>query len=180
MESASTNKYKKNIDTEREYWMKTVLDKWIKYNTKCPSYNKNSLKLKKIKSVANPLKLQWNYYKCRKIINLRDNTIFAFYSKTPISILITILEEFILEEKNATKIIEKLNYNYSLSEIGKINIYKYLNIFRKCCAQYYDDVYKTEKLVYDNEYKNVAVDESLFIHELWKKRMVNWVNRYSN
>ena len=96
MESENTNKYKLNIDTERELQMKNVLDKLIKYNTICPSYNKYSLKLKKIKQIANPLKLQCNYYKCRKILSLRDNTIFSFHSKTPISILIAILEEFIL------------------------------------------------------------------------------------
>lgn len=72
--------------------MKNVIDKWIKYNTILPSCNKYSLKLKKIKSIANPLKLQCNNYKCRKIVSLRDNTIFAFHSKTLISILIAILQ----------------------------------------------------------------------------------------
>ena len=42
-----------------------------------------------------------------------------FFPKTPISILVTIIEEFILEETNATKIIEKLNDRYKLSALGK-------------------------------------------------------------
>ena len=54
--------------------------------------------------------------------------------------------------------------------MGKINIYKLLNIFRKCCDQYYEDIYKNEKLLYDNEFKNVAVDESLFLHDNFGKK----------
>ena len=61
--------------------------------------------------MANALKLQCNYYKCRKIVSLRDSTIFVFHSSSPLSILIVMLEEFILEKKSAIKIIEKLNYN---------------------------------------------------------------------
>ena len=123
MESENTNKYKLNIDTKRDYSMKNVIDKWIKYKAICQSCNKYSLKLKKFQTIANLLKLQCINYKYRKIISLRDNTIFAFHSKTPISILIAILEKFILEEKNAIKIIEKLNFNYNLSAMGKFNIY---------------------------------------------------------
>lgn len=65
---------------------------------------------------------------------------------------------------------KKLNFNYNLLAMGKINIYKLLNIFRKCCDQYYEDVYKNEKLLYDNEFKNVAVDESLFLHDNFGKK----------
>ena len=57
--------------------------------------------------------------------------------------------------------------------MGKINIYKFLNVFRKCCAQYYDDVYKNEKLLYDNEFKNASIDESLFLYDnLGKKELL--------
>ena len=77
------------------------------------------LKLKKVKSIANPYKLQCSYYKRRKIVNIRDRTIFSLFPKTPISILLTIIEEFIVEEANAKRIIEKLNDRYNLSDLGK-------------------------------------------------------------
>ena len=72
MENYVSNKYSINIKGERDYWFKHVLDKWIKYETICPSCSKNMLKLKKIKSIANPYKLQCNNYKCRKIVNIRE------------------------------------------------------------------------------------------------------------
>ena len=81
MESENTNKYKLNIDTERDYSMKNVIDKWIKYNAICPSCNKYSLKLKKFQTIANLLKLQCINYKYRKIISLRDNLFLHFILK---------------------------------------------------------------------------------------------------
>ena len=57
------------------------------------------------------------------------------------------------------KTIEYPNY------IGEKTIYKLFNIIRKCIAQYYFNVYNIEKLAYDNELKNIAIDESLFLHD---------------
>ena len=74
--------------------------------TRCPNCVLQTLKLKKIKSIVNPYKLQCNKAKFRKIINLRNNTIFQFFSHTPISVLINAIELFITEEKNAKKVIE--------------------------------------------------------------------------
>ena len=136
-----------------------VLNKWIKYNTKCPNCSLESLQLKNTKSISNPFKLQCNKSKCRKIVNIRNNTIFQYFSHTPISILITAIEQFITEDKNAKKTIEYPNY------IGEKTIYKLFNIIRKCIAQYYFNVYNIEKLAYDNELKNIAIDESLFLHD---------------
>ena len=49
--------------------------------------------------------------------------------------------------------------------MGQQTIYKLFEIIRKCIAEYYNNVYKIEKLAYDNELKNIAIDESLFVHD---------------
>ena len=53
-----------------------VLTEWMNPDNKCSGCNENSLNLKKVKSIANPFKLQCNKVKCRKIIVIRNNTIF--------------------------------------------------------------------------------------------------------
>ena len=51
------NKY--NIDkyTERNFWMNNIINNWIRIDYKCHNCKQISLKLKKIKSAVNPLKL---------------------------------------------------------------------------------------------------------------------------
>ena len=49
--------------------------------------------------------------------------------------------------------------------MGQQTIYKLFGIIRKCIAEYYNNVYKLEKLAFDNELKNIAVNESLFVHD---------------
>lgn len=131
---------------------------------KCPSCNNISLNLKKIKSISNPFNLQCNKAKCRKIVNIRNNTIFQFFPNTPMSLLVQSIEALICDGKNATKTIEYINEKYKLSTAGQKTIFKLFNIIRKCIAQYYEETYEFEKLVYDKERKNVCVDESLFVH----------------
>ena len=80
MEAQKTSfKYNITIESERKYWMNNILNKWINYYTTCPNCKLPTLKLKNIKSVINPFKLQCNKSKCRKIINMRNNTIFQFF-----------------------------------------------------------------------------------------------------
>ena len=97
------NKYNIDIISERNLWMNNIINNWIKINNRCPNCNQISLKLKKIKSVINPLKLQFNKASCRKIVNIRENTIFNVCLLTPISFLIYVIEEFIKEEKMQLK-----------------------------------------------------------------------------
>ena len=64
----------------------------VNYNTRCPNCALETLKLKKLKSIVNPYKLQCNKSKYREIINIRNNTIFQFFLHTSISILINAIE----------------------------------------------------------------------------------------
>ena len=166
MESnSSSHKYNISFEDERTFWKKYVINKWIKYSNRCPACNLYSLKLKKVKSAVNPYKLQCNKKNCRKIVNIRKNTIFEFFSHTPISILINAAELFICDNNNGIKTIEILRERYHLSSLGQKNIYKFFNILRKCISQYYYDVYNLEKFADNNALKNIAVDESLFVHD---------------
>ena len=80
------------------------------------------------------------------------------------SILIEAIELFIYEDKNDTNIYEYINDKYNLSTTGQKNIYRLCNIIHKCISQYYQEVYKFEKLVGYHEGKNICEDESLFVH----------------
>ena len=87
------------------------------------------------------------------------------------SILIEAIELFIYEGKNATNIYEYINDKYNLSTTGQKNIYRLCNIICKCISQYYQEVYKLEKLVEDHGGKNICVDESLFVHDSYGQQI---------
>ena len=70
----------------------------IKVNTKCPNCGNNFLKEKKNKNfITNPIKLKLRKKLCRKVVNLSENTFFASFPKIPISVIMKIIELFILE-----------------------------------------------------------------------------------
>ena len=165
MEINTGNKYNINIEEERKFWLNYVIDNWIKYDTIYSNCKIKTLKLKKVNSLTNPYKLQCSFYKCRKIINLRTNIIFAKFSKKPISLIIAALEMFICEDTNAAKNIKNIKEKFKLSTFGEKSIYNFFKFIKQCIAQHLTDVYKNQKLVYDNQYKNIAIDESLLVRE---------------
>lgn len=81
------------------------------------------------------------------------------------SIFINANEQFICEDINETKTMEFLRKRYQLSSLGQKTIYKLFLVIRKCISQYYFDVNKLDKLVENNALRNIAIDESLFVHE---------------
>ena len=64
------NKYNLSIEEERDFWKTKILVDWIKPNYKCSACNQLSLKLKKIKSYANPYKYQCNKQNAGKYLIL--------------------------------------------------------------------------------------------------------------
>lgn len=89
------------------------------------------------------------------------------------SILIEAIELFKYEGKKAANTYEYINNKYNLSKTGQKNIYRLCNIILKCISQYYQEVYKFEKLVGDHEGKNICVDEFLFVHDSYGQQI--WV-----
>ena len=63
MEDYIPNKYKISLENENTFGITKVIDNWIASDNKCPSCNLKTLKLKKIKSIFNPFKIQYSNYK---------------------------------------------------------------------------------------------------------------------
>ena len=61
--------------------MHKVIDKWIHYEPKLPSFKSLSLKLKKLNQFLFHLNSNVNIITCSKIITLRNNTILTFFNK---------------------------------------------------------------------------------------------------
>ena len=72
---------------------------------------------------------------------------------------------FICEDKNAAQTIKNIEEKFKLSASGATSIYNLFKFIKQRIAQHLIDVYKNQKLVYDNQYKNIAIDESLLVRE---------------
>ena len=78
------------------------------------------MKLNDNESTFNPIINRYSFKYCRKICNLRDETFLAKFPKTPISIILIILQNWIIENKNSKaiyNIIKDKIENYDLSQI---------------------------------------------------------------
>ena len=100
--------------------------------------------------MSNPNKLQSNNIKCKKLVNIRENTFFSLINKYPISVIIKIIKLFILENKNATDIIKNIIDYYKINTINSKIIYKILNSIRKYISHYIKEIYDY-KLAKENE-----------------------------
>ena len=123
-----------------------------------------------------------NYSVIKKNVGLRNETIFKNFPKTPMSILIEAIENFICQGKNANQAYKFINEKYYLTTAGQKTIFRFFKIIRKCIAQYYQEQYKIEKLVYENEGKNICIDKSLFVHysngdQIWVVGLINVVSK---
>ena len=104
MQNLPRNKYHLSLENEYNYWINFVFDKWIKPINYCLNCKINSLKYTKTKSLFNPVIFRCSKRKCRKKINLRNDSFFINFPKTPISIIIIIIEYFIIDNKNCVQI----------------------------------------------------------------------------
>ena len=90
--SINKKEWKIPIDQEREIWKKEILNIFIPIKEICPSCSKGFIGLKNNDSIINPLISKCNFYKCRKEVYLRKGTIFEYNSRTPASVLLTIIK----------------------------------------------------------------------------------------
>ena len=106
MESIAQNNSKKdmhiNLANEREIWNKLLINRFISIHEKCIYCNTWLIKTRNSNSIINPILGKCNDYKCNRE-----------------SILYTILELWLLEEKNGTQIILKLKELYNQTTIDK-------------------------------------------------------------
>ena len=78
---------------------------------------------------------------------------FRLYPKTPISIIIKIIEYFLIKKS--------LMIFNSLNTLNEKLIYSIVNSIRKNISHYLKEIY-LEKMVDENKHAHIAVDESLF------------------
>ena len=172
------NNYHISIESEYNYWLNNVINKWITINYKCPNCKKKTLSISKYKkSLSNPIKLRCKDKKCKKIVNMRNNTFFAYFKKIPISIIIKIIELFIIDNKNSTEISKYIKEYYQLNSFNNNIIYSVVLLLRKAISHYIKENYY-EKMTTINQNANIAVDESLFCHfngnnQIWLIGLIN-------
>ena len=94
--------------------------------------------------------------------------------KIPCSIIMKIIEKFLLENCNAIIIKKYINAYYYSINIGTINkILKWLGI---AFAHYIKDIYRLNKLGKAQGGSNISIDESMFTHSNGKKNLGCWNN----
>ena len=93
--------------------------------------------------------------------NIREKTFFRLYPKTPISVIIKIIEYFLIDSKNWQEIKKSLMIFNSLNTLNEKLIYSIVNSIRKYISHYLKEIY-LEKMVDENKHAHIAVDESLF------------------
>ena len=95
--------------------------------------------------------------------------------KIPCSIIMKIIEKFILENCNVNNIKKYINSYYNSINIGTINkILKWLSI---AFAHYIKDIYRINKLGKRQGGSNISIDESMFTHsngnKIWVVGAIN-------
>ena len=106
------------IEEERLLWESQYINKYIYMPQIRPKCNKGNIKLVKFNSTCNPFKGGCMNYKCKNRIFLRKYSIFQFFLKILIQILMNILKGFI-KGKNATQIMKTLKAKYNNANIDR-------------------------------------------------------------
>lgn len=178
-----SNKWHLSLDIERQFWKSNVIGTWIDTPKNiCPSCSNKSLRLANRNKITNPCCLKCNKRKCSKKVSLRENTIFQLFNKVPISVLIKIIELFVIENKNGIEIIKTLKEFYHVDSVNNKMVYNVLHVIRKYLAQYLKEVFYNPMIDKD-EGGYVAVDESLFSHfhdgtQIWFVGLINTRTQY--
>lgn len=164
--------YNIEINNERNFWTKKLIEIFIKVPDTCPYCNKGLIQLRKNESIIYPYLGKSSNYKCNREIYLRVGTIFEPNSKTPASVIYKIIDLCLNFELNASKICTKLKEQYKLKELNTLFIFKILQLYMIYIANYLRDVYTLDALANKNEWNHIAVDECLFTHQDGKQTWV--------
>jgi hypothetical protein len=124
------NSWNISYEKEKQFWNKCTME-LLAYDPKvCPACNLGKYEKKESKGnyILNPFQLRCNNNQCRKKVNLRYYSIFKFSPNIPSSVLYYIIEEFIVNKKNAKEIVVEVQkkYNKTLSYNTMSKNYFYL------------------------------------------------------
>ena len=92
------------IKNEINYWRNYLIFHFIYIPYKCPPFDKKGIKLGNSNSLVNPFRLVCNNYKCLYRCPLRKYSFFGKLSRLPASIIMKIMEKFIIEGQNSKSI----------------------------------------------------------------------------
>ena len=123
-------------------------------------------------SMNNPYIYWCSNEKCRKLIYLRNNSVFWYFQCTLASSIFFIFKYWLLEEKNRHNIYDFLKENLPSLIISKKLILEILTKIRFITAHYIKDTYIIEDISSEKEYAIYKTDESLF------KKLIMFKNLY--
>ena len=105
-------KWNINICNERKYWYENLLNKFIKTSEICLNFSKHNINEKDNNMLNNPIIFKFS--KCGKVVYLRNNNFFGFFSRTLESLIHYIIKRLLIEENNAIKIFNKIVNNTTI------------------------------------------------------------------
>ena len=150
------------IKNEINYWRNYLIFHFIYIPDKCPPFDKKGIKLGNSNSLVNPFRLVCNNYKCLYRCPLRKYSFFGKLSRLPASIIMKIMEKFIIEGQNSRSICKYIKDYYS--NINLYTLQKITKWFRHAIAHFLKDEYRLNKLGNRNGTSNISIDESMFTH----------------
>ena len=112
-ENNNYNKWNINFDKEKKYWDEYFIKKLVYMPQKCPYCKKKNLSLGQTKNISRPYKIICNNYLCKYRISIKNFSFLKSMPNIPTSIIVKIIEKFILEENNANTITKHISSYYN-------------------------------------------------------------------
>ena len=129
------------LNIERNIWKNCILDKLIDISIKFSLCVYSNVNITEYNSLNNPYISRCSNDKCRKIIYLREGTIFGHFPKTACSNILYVIKLWLFENKNAMEIHKKFKNDIPNISISLIHFIEILQKLREYIAHYIKDVY---------------------------------------
>ena len=128
-----------DLNIERNIWKNWIIDKLITKPAKCPLCSHPYVNMVENNTLNNPYIAICNNVSCRRIIYLREGTIFNHFPRTACSNILYIIKLWLFEIKNANEIHNKFRTEFPNINISLIKITEILQKLREYIAHYIKD-----------------------------------------
>ena len=120
----------------------------------------------------------FKFSKCGKVVYLRNNNFFGFFSRTLESLIHYIIKKLLIEENNAIKIFNKIVNNTTNIYISDDQTIRNILLkLRFIIAHFLRDKYELEDFPKENNNQKIAIDESYLTHienkQVWAIGLIN-------
>ena len=167
-------KWNISIEKEKNYWWSYIISIYTYQKDICPKCKNNSLRISEPSSgtILNPIMLRCNSKKCRRKFSIRKFSFLKLHHKIPASIIINVLENFILLKLNAKQLQSMIEKDYKIT-FSYANILELLKNVSYALADFMKDKYKRNQIGGPPEKeKVVCIEECLMMHENGKQQWV--------